>query len=108
MMKSLQQESGVTDIVRSGKKIFSPKPIREVCSAKKLQMRDAVSWSICFGIVAVLTGALLLYKIGVTMSNVTSLLFFLSLAGLVFFSSKAIRLFGSHEVDRNIKSTNLN
>ncbi|MDP4132284.1 MAG: hypothetical protein Q8918_00840 [Bacteroidota bacterium] len=108
MMESLQQESGVTEIVRSGKKIISPKPVAELTSAKKLQIRDCVSWSICFGIICLLTGALLLYKIGITMSGVTSLLFYFSLAGLIFFVSKAFRLFSSHEVDRNIRPTNLN
>ena len=108
MMESLQQESGVTEIVRSGKKIISPKPVTELTSAKKLQIRDYVSWSICFGIICLLTGALLLYKIGITMSGVTSLLFYFSLAGLIFFVSKAVRLFSSHEADRNIRPTNLN
>ena len=108
MMESLQQEARVTNVVRSGEKIFIPGSTTASPSARKLQIRDAVSWSVCFGVVAMLTGALLLYNIGVTMSTVTSLLFYFSLAGFIFFVARAILLRNARGTAKDPKSSGLN
>ena len=108
MMESLQQEARVTNVVHSGKKIFIPGSTTASSSARKLQIRDAVSWSVCFGVVAMLTGALLLYNIGVTMSAVTSLLFYFSLAGFIFFVARAILLRNARGTAKDPKSSGLN
>jgi len=105
MIDSLQQENKVETVVRSGEKIFAPGPLAPRTPARKLQIREAISWSVCFAIVALLTGALLLYRIGVTMSGITSLLFYFSLAGLLFFTIRAVLLSGSGERDKSSSET---
>lgn len=106
-MESLPQEARVIDISQSGKATFTHSPSSGL-PARKLQIRESVSWSICFAIVAGITGALLIYKIDVTMSQVTSILFYLSLAGLVFYVVRAIRLLRFREGVARIKSPHLN
>jgi len=59
---------------------------------KRLKIREFISWSICFAIISGLTGLLKFLKVGVTMDSVTSILFYLSLAGLVFFVTKIIMI----------------
>ena len=61
-------------------------------SDDKTARRDALSFSISFAVIAVRTGAMLLYKVGVTISGITSLLFYASLAGMLFFAVRAILL----------------
>lgn len=106
-MESLPQEARMIDISQPGKAMFTPPPI-SISPEKRVQFRDSISWLICFAIVAGITGALLIYKIGVTMSNVTSILFYFSLAGLVFFTVKAILLFRSRDGISHTKSPQLN
>jgi hypothetical protein len=109
MMDSLQQENKVEGIVRSGKRVFAVRPLAARTAARRLEIRDAIAWSVSFAVVALLTGALLLYRIGVTMSGITSLLFYCSLAGLVFFAARAVLLSGSNKTDKNEGNTvNLN
>jgi hypothetical protein len=55
-----------------------------------LKIREFISWSVCFAVVAGLTGLLMYLNVGVTMESVTSILFYLSLAGLIYFVSKII------------------
>ena len=57
---------------------------------KTLKIREFIAWSICFGVVAGLTGMLMYLNVGVTMESVTSILFYLSLAGLIYFVSRII------------------
>lgn len=105
MIESLQQKNRIQKIVGSGKKeLNSHQETAAALPEKKLQIRDAISWSICFGIVALLTGALLFYNIGVTISTVTSLLFYGSLAGFLFFTGKAILLLRTRETPGLLKS----
>lgn len=59
---------------------------------KKLKIREFISWSVCFGVVAGLTGLLKILNVGVTMEVVTSSLFYLSLGGLIYFISKIVSL----------------
>jgi hypothetical protein len=61
-------------------------------SLKALKIREFISWSVCFAIVSGLTGLILFLKVGVTMETVTASLFYLSLAGLIYFISRIILL----------------
>lgn len=91
MMDSLSQKTRPIDLSRSAPKSVKPEPDHQV-SANKLKIRESISWSICFAIVAGITGALLVYKIGVTMSLVTSILFFFSFLGFAAFVARTVRL----------------
>jgi hypothetical protein len=59
---------------------------------KRLKVREFISWSACFGFICAVTGLLKFLKIGVTMDSVTSTLFYLSLAGLIYFVTRIILL----------------
>src|SRR5450432_1343934 len=59
---------------------------------KRLKSREFISWSVCFGVVSFLTGLLKFLKIGVTMDSVTTVLFYLSLAGLFYFTYRVLSL----------------
>jgi hypothetical protein len=61
-------------------------------SLKALKIREFISWSVCFAIVSGLTGLILFLKVGVTMETVTASLFYLSLAGMIYFISRIILL----------------
>lgn len=101
MMEPQSQEARIIDISQPGKSFFKSAPSGSA-SVKRLQIRESVSWLICFGIVAVITGTLLVYKIDVIMFIITSIMFYFSLAGLIFFIAKGIRLSRSqHVVVRN-------
>lgn len=58
----------------------------------RLKIREFISWGVCFGVVTLLTGLLKVLRVGITMEPVTSILFYLSIVGLAYFISKAIRL----------------
>jgi len=60
---------------------------------KKLKIREFMSWSACFAVVCGLTGLLKILQIGITMSTVTSTLFYLSLGGLIYFVTRIILIF---------------
>ncbi|HEY2348407.1 MAG TPA: hypothetical protein VGH64_05300, partial [Puia sp.] len=49
-------------------------------------------WSVCFAVVCGLTGLLKYLKVGVTMDTITSALFYLSLAGLIYFITRIIMM----------------
>jgi hypothetical protein len=70
---------------------------------KRLKFREFISWSVCFGVISFLTGLLKFLKIGVTMDSVTSVLFYLSLAGLFYFTYKVLSL-SKNSVQRNSES----
>jgi hypothetical protein len=106
-MEQQSQEARIVDISQSGKSLFKSVPTPSA-STKRLQIRESVSWSICFAIVAAITGALLIYKIGVTMSVVTFIMFYFSLAGVAFFIAKLIRLYRSKDVIVRSESALLN
>lgn len=74
MMESFSKEARLIDISHSPKKIIKSDTYSDG-SSNRLKMRESVSWAICFAVVAGITGALLVYKIGVTMSDITSILF---------------------------------
>jgi hypothetical protein len=61
-------------------------------SEKKLKISEFISWSVCFAVVCGLTGLLKYLKVGVTMDTITSALFYLSLAGLIYFITRIIMM----------------
>ncbi|HEY2649112.1 MAG TPA: hypothetical protein VGI38_07950 [Puia sp.] len=61
-------------------------------SEKRLKIREFVSWSVCFAVVCGLTGLLKYLKVGITMDTITSALFYLSLAGLIYFITRIIMM----------------
>ena len=63
-------------------------PIRE----KTLKIKEFISWATCFAVISGLTGLLKYLKVGITMDTVTSALFYLSLAGLIYFIARIIML----------------
>ena len=70
---------------------FSEQPIPPV-REKSLKIKEFISWAACFAIISGLTGLLKFLKIGVTMDTVTSALFYLSLAGLIYFITRIVLL----------------
>ena len=66
-----------------------PDPTRQI---RKLKISEFKSWTVSFGIISFLTGMLMYLKVGVTMETVTASLFFLSLAGMIFYVYKLIHL----------------
>jgi hypothetical protein len=89
MMESLAKTARPTSLVRSSKGTVESKS-DPIASDNRLKIREYISWSLCFAVVAGITGALLIYKIGVTMSVITSILFYFSLLGFIAFIAKAI------------------
>jgi len=63
-------------------------PVRE----KRLKIKEFLSWAACFAVIAGLTGLLKYLNVGITMDTVTSSLFYLSLAGLVYFIARIVIL----------------
>lgn len=59
---------------------------------KQLKIKEFISWSVCLGILTVITGLLKFLKIGVTMDTVTSGLFYLSLGGLTWLIYRIYKL----------------
>jgi hypothetical protein len=89
-MQSLRRQTPVTN---SSLSVFNPPTFRVTDStnrAKRLKISEFISWSICFAVVSALTGLIKFLKVGVTMDMVTSILFYSSLAGLIYFVSKII------------------
>ncbi len=72
---------------------------------KKLKIREFISWSVCFAVITALTGLMKVLKVGVTMDTVTSILFFLSLCGLIFLISRIVSL-SRNPVPSNPRSRN--
>jgi hypothetical protein len=72
---------------------------------KKLKIREFISWSVCCAVITALTGLMKVLKVGVTMDTVTSILFFISLSGLIFFISRIISL-SRNPVPPNPRSRN--
>ena len=70
---------------------FSQHPIPPV-REKKLKIKEFISWSACFAVIAGLTGLLKFLKVGITMDTVTSSLFYLSLAGMIYFITRIVLL----------------
>jgi hypothetical protein len=83
----------IIDISTSGfRSTFSQVPV-SANQAKRLKIKEFISWSVCFGLVTVLTGLMKFLKTGLTMDSVTSILFFSSLAGLVYFVYKIVLVY---------------
>ncbi len=67
---------------------------------KQLKIKEFISWSVCLGILTVITGLLKFLKIGVTMDTVTSGLFYLSLGGLTWL------IYGIYKLSKDQIQTN--
>ncbi|HET7003213.1 MAG TPA: hypothetical protein VFI33_17945 [Puia sp.] len=74
---------------------FSQHPIPPV-REKKLKIKEFISWAACFAVISGLTGLLKYLKVGITMDTITSSLFYLSLAGLIYFVTRIVMLSRSH------------
>jgi hypothetical protein len=59
---------------------------------KKLKISELKSWSVCFSIISILTGLLMYMRLGVTMENITSVLFFFALSGLIYSIYRIVKL----------------
>src|SRR6476646_1118722 len=70
---------------------FTTSPVSEN-QAKRLKIREFISWSVCFGIVSAITGLIKFLKLGVTMVSVTSVLFYLSFSGLIYFIFRIVKM----------------
>jgi hypothetical protein len=83
------REQKIIDVSAAG---FRTSPSQSPVSNQEntLKIREFISWSVCFAVVAGLTGLLMYLNVGVTMESVTSILFYSSLAGLIYFVSKII------------------
>jgi len=91
MMDFLSQKTRLIDLPRSAHRNVKPEP-DGLTPVNRLKIKESISWSICFAVIAGITGALLVYRIGVTMSLVTSILFYFSLLGFVAFVARAVYL----------------
>jgi hypothetical protein len=98
MMESLPQETPINDLTHSRKRLIRTnisagslaRPVSG-SSGRKLKIRESLSWMLCFAVLAGITGTLLAYKVGITMSGITSILFYCSLLGLLLFTIKLVR-----------------
>jgi hypothetical protein len=77
-----RSESGILNTIPTGS-ISSEE-------AKKMKIREFISWSVCLAIVTSLTGLLLFLKVGITMESITIPLFWLSLGGMLYCISRII------------------
>ena len=75
------------------KTTFGPAPTPDSVSSgesKKLKIREFIYWSACFAVISGITGLMKILQVAITMEAITSTLFYLSVAGLVFFISRII------------------
>ena len=70
---------------------FSQQPIPPV-REKKLKIKEFISWAACFAVISGLTGLMKFLKVGITMDTVTSALFYLSLAAMIYFITRIVIL----------------
>ncbi len=91
-MQMVPEQANRVNISTPGLKPFiSPVPDSSSHS-KRLKIREFMSWSVCFAVISVLTGLLMILKVGITMETITDSLFFLSLGGLIYFIYRIIVL----------------
>lgn len=91
-MQTIREQKSIDNPASRFKSSLSAFPISSD-QTKKLKIKEFISWSACFALIFGLTGLMKLLKLGVTMDSVTSILFYLSLAGLVYFIRKIILIF---------------
>jgi hypothetical protein len=90
-MQTIREQKSIDNLPSRFKSSFSAFPISSD-QAKRLKIKEFISWSVCFALIFGLTGLMKLLKLGVTMDSVTSILFYLSLAGLIYFIRRIILL----------------
>jgi hypothetical protein len=83
-MPTIREQPKKIDISPNGFSSSFPRIPDPKNQIKRLKIGEFKSWSVCFGIICALTGLIMYLKVGVTMESVTSTLFFLSLAGLIY------------------------
>ncbi len=76
--------------------------------AKQLKIREFISWSVCVGVIGLLTGLLKFLKIGVTMDSVTSGLFYISIAGFTWLIYKIYKVSKGPSRSNNMSKHELN
>jgi hypothetical protein len=81
-----------TDIHSSGFRSQLPQPPDSSDRVKRLKISEFISWSVCFFVMAFLTGLMKFLQLAVTMESVISIIFWLSLAGLVYFVSRLVQI----------------
>jgi hypothetical protein len=86
------REPKTIDISPTGFKSNFPTSPVSPNQLKRLKIREFISWSVCFAVVCGLTGLLKFLNVGITMGPVTSTLFYLSLAGFIYFVTRIIRI----------------
>src|SRR5579863_3078301 len=74
---------------------FSQQPIPPI-REKALKIKEFLSWAACFAVISGLTGLMKFLQVAITMDTVTSALFYLSTAGLIYFITRIIVLSRSH------------
>jgi hypothetical protein len=83
-MQTVSEEAAVIDIPQNGfNSTFSGKSNHTI-RTKRLKISEFKSWAVSFGVISALTGLLMYLKVGVTMETITTSLFFLSLAGMIY------------------------
>jgi hypothetical protein len=91
-MQTVREQAERINISKPGLRSFvSPVPDSSDHS-KRFKIREFISWSVCFAVISLLTGLLMILKVGITMETVTASLFFLSLGGLIYFIYRIIVL----------------
>ena len=80
------------DINSSGFRSQLPQAPDSINQVKRLKIREFISWSVCFFVMAFLTGLMKFFQLAVTMESVTSVIFWLSLAGLIYFVTRLVQI----------------
>jgi hypothetical protein len=91
-MQTIRQKPQLIDLPEPS---FTAHISRQMLSQKHIKamkISESLSWIVSFGIILLITGGLKFLKLGITMSAVTSGLFYLALAGIAYFIFNIIRL----------------
>ena len=91
-MQTIRQKPRLVDFPEAS---FTAQITRKIISQKhikSLKISESLSWIVSFSVIVLITGVLKFLKLGVTMSTVTSGLFYLSLAGIAYFIFNIIRI----------------
>jgi hypothetical protein len=91
-MQTVRDQVKRVNISTSGLNSFIPSVPDSDIQSKRLKIKEFISWSVCFAVICLLTGLLMILKVGITMETVTASLFFLSLGGLIYFSYRILVL----------------
>ena len=108
-MQTIRQKPQLVDFPESS---FTAQITRQILSQKhikSLKISESLSWIVSFSVILLITGLLKFLRLGVTMSTVTSALFYLSFAGIAYFIFNIIRINKIREEDNSrTKNTRFN